>query len=116
MKRLLLFFLLLNSLQCLSQTYNERAALLEIGYGVAIPFGKFEASDVNDSASGYATSGTNLNVLFTYMVSKKIGVSAMISSSVNKLNEGGIKSKFNVYAERIGDAVVSDMQFAKWNT
>jgi len=116
MKRLTLFFLLTTSIQCLSQTHNERAALLEIGYGVAVPFGKFEQSDVNDSASGYATSGTNLNVTFTYMVSKKIGVSAMISSSVNKLNEGGVKEKFNVYAERIGDAVVSDMQFAKWNT
>lgn len=116
MKRLLLIFLLLLSEQCISQTYNERSALLEIGYGVAIPFGKFESIDVNDSASGYATSGTNLNVIFTYMVSKKIGVSAMISSSVNKLNETGIKNKFNVYAERIGDAFVSDIQLAKWNT
>jgi hypothetical protein len=117
MKRLLIFFLLTQSFQVMSQTYNERSALLEIGYGVAIPFGKFEASDVNDSASGYATSGTNLNVIFTYMVNKKIGVSAMISSSVNKLNEGGVKNKFNEYAGRISnDAVVSDIQLAKWNT
>jgi hypothetical protein len=115
MKRLFSIFLLLTGLQCFSQTYNDRAALLEIGYGVAVPFGKFEAIDVNDSASGYATSGTNLNVLFTYMVSSKLGVSAMISSSVNKLNETGVKNKFNVLADRI-DAVVSDMQLAKWNT
>ena len=116
MKRLLVFFLLTVSLECTSQTYNERAALLEIGYGVAVPFGKFESIDVNDSASGYATSGTNLNVMFTYMVNKKIGISAMISSSVNKLNETGVKNKFNVLAERIGDAFVSDIQLAKWNT
>jgi len=116
MKRFILLFLLTASLQCISQTHNERAALLEIGYGVAIPLGAFEKSDVKDSASGYATSGTNLNVIFTYMVSKKIGVSAMISSSVNKLNEGGVKEKFNIYAKRIGDAFVSDIQYAKWNT
>ena len=101
----------------MSQTYNQRVALLEIGYGVAIPFGMFESSDINDSASGYASSGTNLNVIFTYLVGKKVGVSAMISSSVNKLNEVGIKNKFNVYAKRIhNEAVVSDIQLAKWNT
>jgi len=116
MKRLFSVFLLLMSLHGFSQTYNDRAALLEIGYGVAVPFGKFESIDVNDSASGYATSGTNLNVLFTYMLNKKIGVSAMISSSVNKLNETGVENKFNVFAERLGDAFVSDMQLAKWNT
>jgi hypothetical protein len=116
MKRLYLLFLLLMSLHSFSQTYNDRVALLEIGYGVAVPFGKFESIDVSDSASGYATAGTNLNVIFTYMINKKIGVSAMISSSVNKLNETGVKNKFNVFAERIGGAFVSDMQLAKWNT
>ena len=116
MKRLLFIFLLLLTIQCFSQTYNERAALLEIGYGVAVPFGKFEASDVKDSASGYATSGTNLNVIFTYMVGKKIGVSAMLSSSVNKLDEAGVKNRFNLLAERLGGEFVSDIQMAKWNT
>lgn len=117
MKRLLLVFLLSTSLQSIAQTYNERSALLEIGYGVAIPFGKFESIDVTDSASGYATSGTNLNVLFTYMVNKKIGISAMISSSVNRLNESGVKSKFNIYAKNFGaECFISDIQMAKWNT
>ena len=116
MKRLLFIFLLLPSLECLSQTYNDRAALLEIGYGVAVPFGKFELSDVHDSSSGYATSGTNLNVIFTYMVGKKMGVSAMLSSSVNKLNETGVKNRFDLLAERLGGEFVSDIQMAKWNT
>ena len=115
MKRIALLFILFLGSRCYSQTYNERSAVLEVGYGVAVPFGKFESTDVMDSASGYATSGTNLNVMFSYLVNKHVGVAAMISSSVNRLNEGGIKSKFQNYAEGI-EGVVSDMHFSKWST
>src|SRR5689334_5808021 len=108
MKRIIPFFICLAALTSEAQTYNERSAILEIGYGVAVPFGKFEAATVSDSASGYATGGTNLNVMFTYMVGKKAGVSAMISSSVNRLSEGGEKGKFQAYADRFG-GIVSDM-------
>jgi hypothetical protein len=115
MNRLIFFFLLAGSSACFSQTHSDRSAILEIGYGVAAPFGKFESIDVNDSASGFATAGTNLNVLFTYLVNKRVGIAAMISSSVNRLNESGTKNKFQVFADRI-PGTVSDMQLAKWST
>lgn len=115
MKRYGAIFIFLISLGASAQTYDDKSAILEIGYGVAIPFGKYEDVDVSDSASGYATSGSNLMVMFTYMLNKHVGASAMISSSVNRLNTTGVKERFEVYADRIpGD--VSDMQLAKWST
>jgi len=72
-KRFVLLFILVSGSLCYSQTYNERPAVLEIGYGVSVPFGKFESVDLNDSASGYATAGTTLNVMFTYLVNKNLG-------------------------------------------
>lgn len=117
MKRLAFVFIVFASKVCYSQTYNERAVVLEIGYGVSVPFGKFESTDVTDSASGYATAGTNLNVMFSYLVNKNAGVAAMISSSANRLNTEGMKNKFNRYIdENIGSAVISDIHFEKWNT
>ncbi len=117
MKRYLLIFILLAARNCIAQTYNERTAMLEIGYGVSAPFGKFVATDVNDSASGYATAGTNLNVMFTYMVNKTVGISAMISSIANRLNTEGVKNKFKKYIdENIPGAIISDIHFEKWNT
>jgi|GEM_PF-6381977 len=115
MKRLVIIFLLITGKPGFAQTYNVRQSVLEIGYGVAVPFGKYESTDVTDSASGYATAGTNLNVMFSYLVGKNLGVSAMISSSVSKLSSNGIKDRYETYADRIeGD--VSDIHYAKWNT
>jgi len=116
MKRVILVFILLAGQQCFSQTYNERNAVLEIGYGVAVPFGKFESTDLTDSASGYATSGTNLSVMFTYLVNKNVGVAAMISSSANRLNTTGVKDRFNLYAMNNNVGIVSDISFEKWST
>ncbi|MCX6275903.1 MAG: outer membrane beta-barrel protein [Bacteroidetes bacterium] len=117
-KRLVLLFILVSCRLCYSQTYNERPAVLEIGYGVSVPFGKFESTDVNDSASGYATAGTCLNVMFTYLVNKNFGVAAMINSTANRLYTEGVKNRFNSYIkENIGDdAVISDIHLEKWNT
>lgn len=115
MKRLLVLFILVYNTPCFSQTYNERSAVLEIGYGVAVPFGKFESTSVTDSASGYATAGTNLNVMFSYLVGKNFGVAAMISSSANRLNTEGIKNKFETYADKI-EGNVSDLHYEKWST
>ena len=114
-KRFTVVFILAASTCGYAQTYNERSAILEIGYGVAVPFGKFESTEVSDSASGYATAGTNLNVLFTYLLNKNVGVSAMITSSSNRLNTSGVKNKFQYYADDI-EGVVSDLHFKKWNT
>jgi hypothetical protein len=115
MKRLLAIFILITGGPCFSQTHNVRDALLEIGYGVSVPFGKFENAVVTDSASGYATAGTNLNVFFTYLVNKKLGVAAMVSSSVNRLFTTGVKNRYQTYADKI-EGVVSDMHLGKWNT
>lgn len=116
MKRLIPVFILLAVKPCYSQTHNERSSVLEIGYGAAVPFGKFESTDINDSASGYATAGTNLNVMFSYLFSKNFAAAAMISSSVNRLNTSGVKNRFQTYADNNTDGVVSDMLFEKWNT
>lgn len=116
-KRLVLLFILISVRLCYAQTYNERQSVLEIGYGVSVPFGKFESTDVTDSASGYATAGTSLNVMFTYLVNKNIGIAAMINSTANRLYTEGIRSKYNRYLdENIPGAVISDMHLEKWNT
>lgn len=116
-KRLVLLFILVSGRLCYSQTYNERPAVLEIGYGVAVPFGKFELADVKDSASGYATAGTCLNVMFTYLVNKYLGVAAMINSTANRLFTEGVKNRFNQYLKKnIPGAVISDIHLEKWNT
>jgi opacity protein-like surface antigen len=116
-KRLVILFILVSGSLCYSQTYIDRPALLEIGYGVSVPFGKFESTDVNDSASGYATAGTCLNVMFTYFVNKNLGVAAMINSTVNRLFTEGVKNKFDQYLdENIPGAVISDIHLEKWNT
>src|SRR5262245_55657122 len=113
MKRFILLFILFQAILVSAQTYDDRSSILEIGYGVAVPFGKFESSDISDSASGYATAGTNLNVMFSYLLNKSIGISAMISSAVNRLFTTGIKERYESYADKIeGD--VSDISFEKW--
>lgn len=102
---------------CNAQTSLERPASLAIGYGVAVPFGKFESTDVNDSASGYSTAGTCLNVSFVYLLNNNIGVAAMINSTANRLNTEGVKNKFRQYLdEHIPGAVISDIRFEKWKT
>ena len=116
-KRLVFVFILFSAGVGYSQTYNERPAVLEIGYGVSVPFGKFEATDVNDSASGYATAGTCLNVMFTYLINKNLGVAAMIKSTANRLYTEGVKGRYDRYLdENIPGAVISDIHFEKWNT
>lgn len=78
----------------LAYAQNNRSSLT-IGVGAAVPVGKFGHTEINNSASGFAKTGTLLSVGYTRSGSKTLWLEASLQFQQNPLNTKAMDEGFS---------------------
>lgn len=96
MKLRLLFLLLV----CFgtANAQHDVGGFFHVTAGVSLPSGDFQSTNIDDPASGYATTGLTINALFGHKIYKQFGAFAMLSFTAHGTNFKAIEDGLNKQA------------------
>jgi hypothetical protein len=74
---------------------EDTRGYLSVGVGPSIPLSDFASTSTSNDDAGYAVTGGNLNIAFGYRLGANLGVTAMLTSTNNKVNVDALADDFN---------------------
>jgi hypothetical protein len=110
MRKLLVIIYLLSSFSIIAQTSRQYVG---ISVGPSFPLNDFSKSDLGDTTSGFAKTGVNLKVIYSYKLSHNFGLQAHFIFNSNNLDNEALKNEAN---SNMGDYSFSVESTRPWNS
>lgn len=92
MKRLILALFILGSINLFAQSGRQYVSL---SAGPSFPLNDFAKADLTDSTSGFAKTGLNLKLIYSYKITHNFGLQAHFVVNVNNIDLQAIKDEAN---------------------
>jgi hypothetical protein len=91
----IMFCLLFTGMGLLVNAQESSRGYITLGFGPSIPFSDFASTSTSNDDAGYALPGGNLNITFAYRLGTNLGLTAMLTSTSNRVNEEAIADDFH---------------------
>ncbi|NOY49943.1 MAG: outer membrane beta-barrel protein [Chlorobi bacterium] len=90
MKKILIIIFVLSNFSIIAQTSRQYVG---ISVGPSFPLGDFSKSDLSDSTSGFAKTGINLKVIYSYKLSHNFGLQLHFVFNANNIDNEALKNE-----------------------
>src|SRR5579875_1651557 len=115
------FFALAILAACVSLSCRAQKNSLLFSAGVALPLGKFAASDINDRNAGMATAGGTFRLKFSRKISRILSWTALTDVQLNPVNTSSLERGYDqrplansLAGATTGSAAVSGVTYSDW--
>lgn len=92
MKKQIIYLLCFPLLSIYSYS-QEKESYLDLSFGPSFPIGKYASKNLSDSKSGFAKTGQQVNVSYTYMLNKRFGLSASLYAQRNPVDYDALRNE-----------------------
>jgi opacity protein-like surface antigen len=85
-------------LACMAHAYSQNSqdkGYFSISAGPSFPIGNYGSKSINSSSAGFARVGESINISYSRLLGKRIGLSATVYGQRNPINTGALEAGFS---------------------